>query len=277
MSNYLVYSLENALTVYAVFLSYYPDKGGEVAKKFIKDAKFLAGDKEFISIIVNNSGKPIEIESIVGDNSAWEFSGFQSGINHLKSKYVLKSTDIVIFANDTYRRHRRFNILDLLSYKKAIFKNKYSSFPILIGERFNLTAKAIISELPFTGWVSTYFFVTNGALLEHVNKLDNFSCNTKLRLVDNKITFNEIVDENLASHINKWLCPVDNTFGWYNANSASKELILGKAKAILNEKYLSALCENNNGQKIHVYEGLLGKLTRLINYRLFPSHKARVK
>jgi len=259
---------------FGVFLSYYPDPKGDTIKAYQKAINFIA-KKEVKLIVVNNSNNELPVDNIEGDNSSWEFSGFQKGVEHLKAQFSLSKSDIIFFGNDTFSSHRVFSLLDLICYRKKLFGNLSNEKPMLIGEKLPLSEPAQINGLILSSWVSTYFFITNGHFLLGDCDFAYFGPNSKINLVEKKLNFYGALDNELSKHINSWLFPEPGKHGWYGSKQASDELLINKARAILNEKYLSAQCEYNGGVTLNVYTGIVGKITHYLNYNVFSRHKRK--
>ncbi len=256
--------------VYAIYLAYYPDVRGRGMSQFFKQVKFITGSNP-VECIVNNSGIDYPKNTIPGDNRAWEFSGFQKGIDYLGKKMEFVEGDIFVIANDTYSSHRNFSMLDLLCYKMAVNRIRLEPTPFIIGEKCLLDKPSKVSGLDIDSWVSTYFFVANGRFIKNMGGFVKFGDSDGIEVSDRGVEFGGAVDDDLCRHINRWLFP-EGEKGWYRAKNSDSALLKKKAISILNEKYLSAKCIAVGGQLYDVYSSWLGKVTKKINKRLVQKH-----
>ncbi|MEB5476806.1 hypothetical protein [Acinetobacter pollinis] len=226
--------------IYYVLLVY-GDKYYENAINKLKDISKKIGDRSFNLIVVNNDSTVYIPNSITGDNSAYEFSGWDSAVKDLK--YRINEGDYFIFANDTFCHHRKWKWYQKFKFSYAFndfFKNKFNGIcgdVNSFGKDFNLSG--VVTQ----SWVSSYLFMINSSLILHESfKFDSIEDNIS-KYVENisdesGIEFVDNFDDELGKHLNNWLYPRDND-GWYNAKNCSSKDKLKKLKSIINEKLLS--------------------------------------
>lgn len=217
-------------------------------------------------LIVNNNHSNIKNGEIPGDNTNWEFSGWDKGISSLD----IKDGDVVVFANDTFRHHRSWGRYDQWRFKKAIIKLSASNEQGICGEVHKFSGIYQVLGVRSDRWVCTYLFALTGGVINKLNKvsLDESSLSGEIISINNeKIVWGGGVSLNLQTRIQKWLYPPGGVLGWRKSHSSNDAIKLRKAKTILNEKWLSAYCSSNGITIIDAGPDVITKRYRNTKYR----------
>ncbi|HIF9248507.1 TPA: hypothetical protein ACX6Q2_003411 [Photobacterium damselae] len=259
-----------SINKYIVFVSYYP----EYFKKSLD--KLISLNRENISdlniVVVNNNasnnliGENKTYDLLVGDNSYWEFSGWEQGLDFLNKKYDLKDEDIIIFANDTFCQHRSFGVIDKYIFEKG-FNRLYEEKNIAIGDVDSFGKSFEICSHTQKEWISTYLFGMHYGTVKKILPLSSlksledeiFFLNGEIKGIDISIS--------LRKHLENWLLPNDNT-GWYKARKSDDNILKRKLLAILHEKKLSCNLLENDIKLVGVYKPFIFRFFRKIRSKL---------
>jgi hypothetical protein len=218
-------------------------------------------------IIVNNNDDNINQGEISGDNTNWEFSGWDKGISLLK----IEDNDVIVFANDTFLTHRSWGKFDQLRFKKSINKLIVGNNQGICGEVHKFSGFYKVFGYRSDRWVCTYLFALTGGIVNKINKisLSEIALSKAIIGIENhNILWGDEVSLNLQYRIQRWLYPPVGILGWRKANDATDNIKLRKAKTILNEKWLSAYCYSNNLIVIDAGPNNIIKIYRKTKYRL---------
>lgn len=240
--------------IYGIYLSYYKDYQQKGLKEFSALINLI--DKNHTLILVNNGPEEIDFcgnfKITKGNNKNWEFSGWDEGI---KSIHNISKDDYLIFANDTFCHHRTWTILERILFAFAFKKHITKKEQGITGDINTFNKEFEILGLKASKWASTYLFGIDAGLLKKIgNKisLNESSLDEMISIEDNKnLKWGTGTSISLKEYIDNWMSP-DNTLGWYKSTSSisTRER---KTKAILNEKYLSALCLRQGGTLFPYY------------------------
>lgn len=265
---------------YYLLLSYYPDKLEQSLALFARLDRIIG---ELQLVIIDNSldrsvkGKYPSLTVVNGDNTLWEFSGWNCGIDWLRSNVPLAPHTPIIFANDTVTSHRLFTYLDCLIFSRALSRQGRQGGSFLLGDLNHSKEELSLGGTSFDRWVSTYLFATTAEFIEHCNynlTLD-VSQDTYIDSADSRsIAFADTVSEVLAQHINRWLFPEQGTRGWYNAGRSTPEKKVQKSLAILCEKKLSVRALETDVRIASVYSGTAQKHYRKMARSIFKRLKS---
>lgn len=240
--------------IHYVLLCYYPDYLEDALAFFCRFKQWMPGVK---LLIVDNSpdlamakARPA-LPILKGDNSKGEFSGWQVGIDSIRTQASIQNGDLFIFANDTASRHRRLTRIDDWLFQRS-FRQCLRSDGIA-GEVNSSLEPMVLPRGELQSWVSTYFFALSGKYLNATGGQlipADVPYPAALDVKNKKIVFDFFIDSTLAGHINEWLFPREGRKGWYKTHSSSAQQLVFKANMIYLEKSLSlAVC--NQGGKIH--------------------------
>jgi hypothetical protein len=240
--------------IYGILLIYYPEYANAAINCF---RSLLSGiSKDHHLIVVDNACCNLDIADatyISGDNENWEFSGWQKGLDLLKSR---PSAELVIFANDTFASHRNWRSKDERAFSKG-FQRLTTFSSVAIAGEVNLAAgRSELMGLPAGAWVSTYLFAVTPQFLKSVDYqlcLPESQLDTMVYGIRNgRVDWGTGVNAELKTHIEQWIFPTAERSGWYKAASASDAIKLRKIKTILNEKYLSGIARDFGGVLVDV-------------------------
>lgn len=181
------------------------------------------------------------------DNSGLEFGAYQAGLDRT---LAAGDFDWVLFANDTFATHQVFcsRHRDTLAWRVA--QSSGDEVATVLGRIESLSRSYRIADARSHRWITTNLFALNRRALSllhgrvHYPEIDGL-----IRAVSDAETFfSEDLDDALSSHLREWL--FGETLGnrWRDAAPLTKgnaERFARKARAILQEKYLAALLEEN--------------------------------
>lgn len=235
----------------AFFLSYYRDKAEHGLAQFMSLLGFVGGEPEIYFIDNGGNGPvslPASVRYVEGDNSRWEFSGWDAGIRQARA---ISDDDLCIFCNDTFCFHREWSDFERARFVRCFEKLRNVRKPGLAGEFCSFNEDFDLNGACLRGWVSTYLFGMTGTLLNLMESKLTLPEQTLNQLFvtikNNRIVWGKEMDPSLAAHISNWLFPAAGAVGWYQSANASDELKVGKVRAILNEKYIASCCARHRG------------------------------
>lgn len=176
---------------------------------------------------------------ISGDNSSWEFSGWDKGMDFFKSNIYANNVDTVLYVNDAFLNDSahdelyymmRYNTLTLYKLKNAV-----------IGKVDCANEKMILNNSSVNRWVRSNFIAVPYSIAS-VIKLSHFSENNVSDIICDDFSKkifkeNSPMNDNLKCFLKYWILE-----GWPQAKDFNQEnwpLIRGKIIAILNERLLS--------------------------------------
>jgi hypothetical protein len=266
--------------IYGILIGFYPEYQRKAINKFCK--LIAASNSDHKIIYVNNNPFPPSQKIpgvdllLPGDNRVWEFSGWDVALHHLRENSKIGSDDTFVFANDTFCHHHFFTTIDRLAFHATIQRHKSERTPWIIGEINGSGIPFSILDMPFSFWASTYLFAANVAFLNAIDwrvALKESELSSVINgIVDDKIIWGEKISCELQIYLQEWLFPTHPNTGWYKAKDNS--LKIGKIRAILNEKYLSARLFCAGGAIKPIYNSPLLKLYFRAKHKLFRSIKA---
>jgi hypothetical protein len=254
--------------VYGILLSYYPEYHDNIRKRFSKVLKRVSNNYEIIEII--NNGEIISSLSegcLPGDNRYWEFSGWQVGLDSIRHK--LNDDDVVVFANDTFDRHRFFFTYDRYLFARAVLSAVRSSKKMfLVGELCNPIGKFSILNECSDGWVSTYLFAVSGCFMKRTSLLHYAEKELESLVRVSEAGGVELLQcsDNLKNYLMSWLGLNGATAKWIPRRE-DKDVYRAKLLAILNEKRLSIMMNGCGGTMVDIYNN--SRMYYRVRRRLF--------
>ncbi len=186
-------------------------------------------------------------ECLSGDNRIREFSGWDAGLDHLRTLGVRPR--VVVFSNDTICRHHWMPVWRFNRFLCDVSTRLSMNGPILHGEAESL--------LPFPlsapwgnqmSWVATYLFAMSGSALERIPR-----CSLPpefVEFVDPSVEHGSLFRDSsvysLFQRVDAWLIRQRRSrrHNWYKAEPltvGSMPALAGKARAVLSELYLTHL------------------------------------
>lgn len=149
-------------------------------------------------------GQFFETYKTSGDNTQYEFSGWESGFKKLKKKFTPQKSDLILFVNDSF--YHAYGDEYLRLFKTEMFDHSQISNSIL-GWRDCYPEEVVINKLKGDSWIRTSFFFMT---FETVLKVFPFIVpieRDKVFSNDPSRFFNDsaILSENFKGFLQKWL------------------------------------------------------------------------
>ena len=214
-------------------------------------AAFVRAGLEVETLFVRNNpalnGCRLPGDSIEHDNHGAEFGAYQRGLDHVAGR--LAEDDVVVFMNDTFCVHHSFSPVyrrNFVNHVLSGLEENPASF--IVGKGGARSCSFCIEGLRIHRWISTNVFALNVPALRelqyrlHVPKLDAYVPGGPTL----ESFFSGALDRELQAHIKSWLFATTGKDRWYKSEPLSPEnagWMADKARAILQEKYLSARLE----------------------------------
>jgi hypothetical protein len=233
-----------------VFLQWDPDRAPSELDALAKQLHYVPGLETTI-VLVNNR-KPEtppatnENASIVvgGDNSAYEFSGLQTGIDAARSHGI--RTDVWLLANDRYRAANR----PFLRYLTAPTVQAAMALPGIVGHIDAYPRTVWSYGYPIRRWITTSFLLLSDDVLKRCSPLVSVTADdldASLDCTDPTLfVAGGPVGPDHAAFLLTWLTGAEGTeirSRWYGAAplaSLDPTVVRRKVQSILNEQLLSA-------------------------------------
>jgi hypothetical protein len=180
------------------------------------------------------------------DNTGMEFGAYQAGLDRIT--WSEDESDVVLFVNDTLSTHHVLSRVIRSNLSEGILRiAALSDTPAICGE-VDVSARSFtVRGLKVVRWVSTWAFALNWQALQalafrvYVAELD---ADIQAEVAPHKF-FTPGVDAVLRAHLSAWLFGAGAS-GWQHAaplSAENAESMARKARAIMQEKYLSARLE----------------------------------
>ncbi|HDC4344246.1 TPA: hypothetical protein QHT63_005309 [Klebsiella quasipneumoniae subsp. similipneumoniae] len=243
----------------------------ELVNGVSKDNKIIIVDNSLGNNTPQDSND--DIVYLRGDNSNWEFSGWDVGLEAIP---YINQSDVVIFCNDTFCHHNVWDTNTKKDFKntfsKVTVKNEFQPFLALSGTTDSKWKVFSIENKKLVYWVSSYLFMMTGGLINKNNKKISISKSKLDQFIylneESKHMWGDGISHSLREHLDNWMYSTDKTQGWYKKDKLSPEVKIKKVKAILNEKYLTALCNSEGGRvyEIKPYKKFKIKLWSIISF-----------
>jgi hypothetical protein len=187
---------------------------------------------------------------IGGDNSNYEFSGWDVGISATRDAGVCP--DVWIFSNDTVNRNHGWGSKRIENYVHEQSKLHDHTGPWMFGEVINLPCSLITPLGPQLEFVSSYLFAMNERLCKGLHTLSPANEDLDALVLDRYSPgcglFRDLVDPAYSAYISRWLIPNEtatfeiSTYKWYRAAPLSADnfyQLRMKARCIISEHMLS--------------------------------------
>ena len=159
---------------------------------------------DYDMIVINNnstihlmsSNKNIII--IEGDNSNFEMSGYQTGINYLHEHDLYKKYDNYILCNDTINTRPPMTFLNKINYQK--FRDVIDNDNVC-GVVDTFSKEFCLDDFKFNSWIRSNIILFPSCLLSNIKDINIYSEET----IYDKDTLKVKVDEELLSRLHAWL------------------------------------------------------------------------
>lgn len=189
---------------------------------------------------------------ISGDNSVWEFSGWDRGYQFIKEQFSSMDGDVILYANDTF--HRRAYSLGGSSFLDEFNANLVFGHDLtqeVVGYLDDFPRDVTLMGISYNSWIRSNIFIMPS---EIANRLYPFV----FPLRPDEIFSSSMQDfwggtnkisDNWKAYISSWLFGITNPvypeylLHWHKAqpvNSNNWVFFKIKARCILSEHYLSA-------------------------------------
>jgi hypothetical protein len=183
-----------------------------------------------------------------GDNSNWEFSGWQKGLDYVKNNI---DCDLVLFLNDSLTSYRDHKMLEL-NMLEEILDHSFSN-SIFCGRLDMVEHEMYFMDYDVRSWICTNCFAAPRSLFENVD-IDNshlFEVEDIAKSLDFFMSSDKL-NKGLKTHIYNWL-----TYQWHGRFDINSDIQLfkNKTKAILNEKLLTVKIRENNISILNTLDG----------------------
>lgn len=254
----------NHIAIFVLFFGFKQNKFKEIKILINRICKNLFNNfKVDFYIIENNSKKYDKIKHkysnvLLGDNSCFDFSGWDSALEQLKNKRKLKKYDFICFANDTFINRNYTSGLFLKNFnKKKLPKiDKFSA----IGFLDDFPKTTYINYLPCKIWIRSNFFFLSKEIIKKIKFL-TFPIKNKYLFNSSIKNFfkNEKLSENWIAYMSSWLFNSKDQnhpeyrLNWIKSRKLTKKNIKffkKKAKTIMSEHYLTSRILINKHFKI---------------------------
>lgn len=237
--------------IFFVILIYSERYYTQAIYEFDKIARSVSRNDCYKVIIINNNKnlkldsfrkKNINFQFIDGDNEGFEFSGWDKATEYIKKNYLIEN-DFIVYANDTFCHHRKWNYLTKSKFISEFRKFIDDSRKGICGEVNTFNQYFLLKNQKIDSWISSYLFILSSNIIsEKEFKFDNsseFFSDWVSNINSEGVFFNTDFSVKLGIHINNWLFPKSGK-GWYKAERATLQEKRNKLYSILNEKALTA-------------------------------------
>lgn len=188
---------------------------------------------------------------IHGDNSCFDFSGWDKGYRFALKNNLIKDDSIILFANDTFFQRSYSdgeNFLDI--FDKGIIENKDLTKTV-IGYIDDFPKNVVINDITYNSWIRSNIFFIPANIMKKIGALAFDFPKYRIFSEDkNKFWSDDpLISENWKAYISSWLFGIENEkfpeykLHWLKAQSLKDEnwtFFQKKAMTILSEHYLTA-------------------------------------
>lgn len=245
--------MKNIVVIYLI----YGDsnlKDGLLEIKKIINRMFDSYNSNFV--VVDNSLSSCEQINdneylINGDNSYFDFSGWDKGYQFAIEKFNITNETVFLFANDTFFQRNYSdgeNFLDV--FNKKIIENKNLTTSAL-GYIDDFPKPVIINNIRYNSWIRSNIFFIPSLVMKDIKKLTFDFPKDKIFSNDIKKFWSDddLISDNWKAYISSWLFGIENynypeyKLHWLKAkplNYDNWEYFQKKAITILSEHYLTA-------------------------------------
>lgn len=185
--------------------------------------------------------------ALLHDNSGHEFGAYQLGLDK-----TLEAGDFdwVLFVNDTFSTHQPFFRSHRVTIASCLGRPADNELAMIVGKVDALDRSYVLNGVRSHRWVATNIFALNRKAVRALNGRVHYPVLDDLVRPSGDVEqfFSEGFDETLLKHLAAWLFTGRAGSRWHSAaplNADNAPRFVAKARAILQEKYLSALLEEN--------------------------------
>lgn len=189
---------------------------------------------------------------IPGNNSVWEFSGWDHGYQFIKTRFGIHFDNVILLANDTF--HRRAYSLGGRSFLddfNADLVNERDLRKEVVGYLDDFPTEVSLMGIRYNSWIRSNIFMVPAEVAERLYPLvfplqpdEIFSSNMHKFWSET-----DQISENWKAYISSWLFGSENLqypeyrLHWLKAQSVTSDnwdFVKTKARCILSEHYLTA-------------------------------------
>lgn len=237
------------MNILGILVVYDEERASVAEVNFGKLLEECSGAYSLVTVTNNNK---VVSGDVKGTNKAAEFSGWDEGV----SSCDLKEYDVILFANDTYCTRREFGRCDIDALRKSLTAPRKA--PYISGEVcWSLNYRRLILGRRFLlRWIRTSIFAVSKNAFLRLGKV-GVTTNELESLLSlnngNRIEYREDIPLLVRNRIDAWLFPDAPGAGWHSAKNVSCDILLLKAKSVLQELFLARECELKKVCVVDVY------------------------
>ena len=246
--------IPDIIVLYLVYGEEHASEGLEVLNKIAK--RMFPGSS--IRVVIIDNALPADYQKeksgnivIGGENSMFEFSGWDRGVRYMLKNMGAGDSTLVFFANDTFHRRAYKDGGDFLDvFDRAIVENR-DFMNSAIGYLDDFPKNVVLNGIVYNSWIRSNIFILPANLVKklyplsyHIDPSEIFSSNA-----DEFWSDTDLISDNWKAYISSWLFGKSNdaypeySLHWIKAepyNAENREFFKKKALCILSEHYLTA-------------------------------------
>lgn len=277
----------NHIAIFVLFFGYKENKFYKIKAAINKICENLFYDFTIdFYIIENNSKKFAAIKHknsniLLGDNSCFDFSGWDAALKQLRNKRKLNKYNFICFANDTFlnRNYTSGLFLDNFNKNKLPKIDKFSA----VGFLDDFPKTTYVNNLPCKVWIRSNLFFLSKEIIKKIKFL-TFPVKDKYLFNNSTTNFfkNKKLSKNWIAYMSSWLFNlVDQNYpeyklNWIKSRKLTKKNIVyfkKKAKTIMSEHYLTSRIVID--KKFKICNTNLKKLKK--NRHVAPYYQEQIK
>ncbi len=219
-------------------------------------------------------GKKANILTIGGDNTLFEFSGWDHAISYMHENMNYSNESLVLFVNDTFHRRDYKQGKDYLDFFDLSIINNKDVMNSAIGYLDDFPRDVSLNGIKYNNWIRSNIFFLPAHIVREIYPLSYSAIFEPQAIFSNDPNYfwsnTDSISENWKAYISSWLFgTINNNYPEYNLNwlkatpagAENHEYFKKKALCILSEHYLSAR--------------LLNMSTPIININIFSKAPSR--
>lgn len=251
--------MQKIVVLYLVFGDEDLDNGLYEIKNILNNM-FDSNEVKYVVIDNSNNIKENFINEpyiISGDNSYFDFSGWDKGYLFALENNLISDETLILFANDTFFQRNYSDGENFLEvFNKDIIKNKDLT-KSAIGYMDDFPKDVILNDIKFNSWIRSNIFFIPFKIMKDLSKLTFDFPKERIFSDDiNKFWSNDdLISDNWKAYISSWLFGIENNnypeykLHWLKSkplNESTWDFFQRKAITILSEHYLAARLFNMN-------------------------------
>lgn len=201
-------------------------------------------DETWAALTKRMNRRDASCEVMRHDNSGMEFGAYQAGLDRLLAKC---DPDWILIANDTFAT--RHNFATAYRTKLCAELDRIDSWPTIVGQLESMPRSYRVAGLRTNRWITTNLFAINRAARQALGgRIYRPEIEAQVVETSEMSTFFSLaVDPVLRHHLEAFLFRAHPGWHWYASDPlhpTNAARMAGKARSILQEKYLSALLDD---------------------------------